>query len=83
MDVEERLVSDYHGTGMTMGPHPMHYRREECASRNQICCWVKSNGERQEGDGCGSGDTRQRPGTAKAPQRCLNGNAVSTSWTGH
>jgi hypothetical protein len=22
MDIEERLVSDYHGTGMTTGPHP-------------------------------------------------------------
>ena len=28
MDVEERLVSDYHGTEMTTGPHPMHYIRD-------------------------------------------------------
>src|SRR5262249_36855765 len=29
MDVEERLIADYHGTGMTTGPHPMAYRRRE------------------------------------------------------
>jgi error-prone DNA polymerase len=27
MDTEERLIADYHGTGMTIGPHPMAYRR--------------------------------------------------------
>src|ERR1700723_2004914 len=29
MEVEERLVADFHGTGMTVGPHPMAYRREQ------------------------------------------------------
>ncbi len=29
MDVGERLVSDYSGTGLTTGPHPMAYRRAE------------------------------------------------------
>ena len=29
MNMEERLVADFHGTGMTVGPHPMAYRREE------------------------------------------------------
>ena len=28
MQVEERLVADYHGTGLTTGPHPMAYRRD-------------------------------------------------------
>jgi hypothetical protein len=28
MDVEERLVADYHGTGLTTGHHPMAYRRD-------------------------------------------------------
>ena len=32
MDIEERLVSDYHGTGMTTGPHPMFYQTgKKCA----------------------------------------------------
>src|SRR5579871_575576 len=27
MNHEERLVADFHGTGLTVGPHPMAYRR--------------------------------------------------------
>jgi error-prone DNA polymerase len=27
MNTEERLVADYSGTGLTVGRHPMHYRR--------------------------------------------------------
>ncbi|MGC1256386.1 MAG: OB-fold nucleic acid binding domain-containing protein, partial [Candidatus Acidiferrales bacterium] len=27
MTAEERLVADFHGTGMTVGPHPMKYHR--------------------------------------------------------
>lgn len=33
-DIEERLVSDYHGTGMTVGPHPMFYRRKKLQQAN-------------------------------------------------
>ena len=29
MTPEERLVADFHGTGLTVGPHPMAYRRAE------------------------------------------------------
>jgi hypothetical protein len=29
MNVEERLVADYAGTGLTVGKRPMHYRRPE------------------------------------------------------
>jgi error-prone DNA polymerase len=25
MDIEERIVADYRGTGLTTGPHPMFY----------------------------------------------------------
>jgi DNA polymerase III alpha subunit len=28
MNVEERLVADYGGTGLTIGKHPMHYERQ-------------------------------------------------------
>jgi error-prone DNA polymerase len=66
MDVEERLVADYHGTGMTTGPHPMAYRRAEMRRLN-----IKSaaelretaNGKKATVAGCVI--TRQRPGTAK------------------
>jgi error-prone DNA polymerase len=66
MDVEERLVADYHGTGLTTGPHPMAYRRRELRAMN-----VKSAAELKEmGNGvkatvAGCVITRQRPGTAK------------------
>ena len=29
MKTEERLIADYAGTGLTTGPHPMAYRRNE------------------------------------------------------
>ena len=66
MNHEERLVADFHGTGLTVGPHPMAYRRD----------WLKAMGIRRASDlrdlptgkririgGCVI--TRQRPGTAK------------------
>ena len=65
MEVEERLVSDYHGTGLTTGPHPMFYRRAEMHRMN-----IKSAAEmRAMPDGkratvAGAVITRQRPGTA-------------------
>ena len=31
MTVAERLVADYRGTGVTVGPHPMALRRPDCA----------------------------------------------------
>ncbi|MFY9676705.1 MAG: error-prone DNA polymerase [Terriglobales bacterium] len=66
MNVEERLVADYHGTGLTTGHHPMAYRREVLRARG-----VKSALElRQLPHGkpattAGCVITRQRPGTAK------------------
>ncbi len=66
MNHEERLVADFHGTGLTVGPHPMAYRR----------AWLTAMGIRRASDlrdipsgkrlrigGCVI--TRQRPGTAK------------------
>ena len=34
MNVEERLVADYVGTGLTVGKRPMHYRRPELRRSN-------------------------------------------------
>jgi len=66
MNNEERLVADFHGTGLTVGPHPMAYRR----------AWLNAMGIRRASElrdipsgrrlrigGCVI--TRQRPGTAK------------------
>jgi error-prone DNA polymerase len=65
MDDDERLVSDYHGTGLTTGPHPMAYRRKEMRSMG-----IKSAAELRalphgaKATVAGSVITRQRPGTA-------------------
>jgi error-prone DNA polymerase len=65
MDVEARLVSDYHGTGLTTGPHPMFYRRDEMRKMN-----IKSAAELRDmkhgkrATVAGAVITRQRPGTA-------------------
>ncbi len=66
MNTEERLVADFHGTGMTVGPHPMAYRREELRKMG-----ISSSAElRRIRHGksavvAGCVITRQRPGTAK------------------
>jgi DNA polymerase III alpha subunit len=66
MTAEERLVADYEGTGLTLGPHPMAFRRgrllrmgvsraaDLAAFRHGA--WVKV---------AGAVVVRQRPGTAK------------------
>jgi len=66
MSAEERLLADYDGTGLTLGPHPMAFRRgplgrmgvsragDLAAFRHGA--WVKV---------AGAVVVRQRPGTAK------------------
>jgi error-prone DNA polymerase len=66
MDVEERLVADYHGTGMTTGPHPMAYRRAEMRSLNiKSSAELKETANGKKATVAGCVITRQRPGTAK------------------
>jgi error-prone DNA polymerase len=66
MEIEERLIADYHGTGLTIGPHPMAYRRNALRKMG-----IRSAAElRQLPHGkpavvAGCVITRQRPGTAK------------------
>jgi error-prone DNA polymerase len=66
MRTEERLIADYHGTGMTTGPHPMAYRRDELRARG-ICSAQElrnlPHGSHATIAGCVI--IRQRPGTAK------------------
>jgi len=66
MTTGERLVADYAGTGLTVGRHPMHYRRP--ALRRQRILSAKElrlcrDGELVRAAGCII--ARQRPGTAK------------------
>jgi error-prone DNA polymerase len=66
MNHEERLVADFHGTGLTVGPHPMAYRREwlnAMGIRRASELRDLPNGKRLRIGGCVI--TRQRPGTAK------------------
>jgi error-prone DNA polymerase len=66
MDVEERLIADYHGTGFTVGPHAMAYRRKEMRRQGiKSAAELKniSHGKTATVGGCVI--TRQRPGTAK------------------
>lgn len=66
MNVEERMVADYAGTGLTTDKHPMHHRRPELRRQG-----VRSAEELKH---CRDGEpvrvagciiARQRPGTAK------------------
>jgi error-prone DNA polymerase len=66
MNHEERLVADFHGTGLTVGPHPMAYRRDWLNAMG-ICRAIElrdlPSGKRLRIGGCVI--VRQRPGTAK------------------
>jgi error-prone DNA polymerase len=66
MNTEERLVADYSGTSLTVGQHPMYYRRRELRLQGILSA--------QDLRGCRNGVfvraagcviARQRPGTAK------------------
>ena len=66
MNHEERLVADFHGTGLTVGPHPMAYKRTWLTAmgiRRAIELRDLPTGKRLRIGGCVI--TRQRPGTAK------------------
>jgi len=66
MNHEERLVTDFRGTGLTVGPHPMAYRREwlnAMGIRRASELRDLPSGKRLRIGGCVI--TRQRPGTAK------------------
>jgi error-prone DNA polymerase len=66
MTSEERLVADFHGTGLTVGPHPMAYYRNELSAKGVLRAIELAN----VGNGtgvriAGAVIARQRPGTAK------------------
>jgi error-prone DNA polymerase len=66
MSLTERLVADYAGTHLTIGPHPMALRRRELSLRGVL----RASDLPRERQGrrirvAGTVITRQRPGTAK------------------
>jgi error-prone DNA polymerase len=66
MNAEERLVADFRGTGMTVGPHPMAYHRAELRKMG-IRSAAELAGLPDGMQVCIAGGViaRQRPGTAK------------------
>ncbi len=66
MSDEERLIADFRGTGMTVGPHPMAYHRgrmEKLGVHRAIDLSQIPSGRKVRTAGCVI--ARQRPGTAK------------------
>jgi error-prone DNA polymerase len=65
MSTEERLIADYAGTGLTVGKHPMAYRRADLRRQQILSAEELRNrtvGEYVRTAGCVI--ARQRPGTA-------------------
>jgi len=66
MTVPERLLADYAGTSLTIGPHPMSLRRPELALRGVLRASDLPSGRHgRRVRVAGAVITRQRPGTAK------------------
>jgi error-prone DNA polymerase len=66
MNALERLVADYGGTGVTLGPHPMALRRASLAARGVTRAIDLARGaDSTRVRVAGSVIVRQRPGTAK------------------
>jgi len=62
----ERVAADYDGTGLTIGPHPMAFRRRELALRGVVRAADLPRGRHgRRVRVAGAVITRQRPGTAK------------------
>jgi len=62
----ERVAADYAGTGLTIGPHPMAFRRSELALRGVLRAIDLPRGRSgRRVRVAGAVITRQRPGTAK------------------
>ncbi|HVA17184.1 MAG TPA: error-prone DNA polymerase [Candidatus Dormibacteraeota bacterium] len=66
MTVEERLIADFRGTGMTVGPHPLAYHRGDLRRRGiRSAIELEHLPHGTHVRFAGSVIARQRPGTAK------------------
>ena len=66
MTAEERLIADFRGSGLTVGPHPMAYRRADLRRARVLSAQELTqvvHGQHVRTAGCVI--ARQRPGTAK------------------
>jgi error-prone DNA polymerase len=66
MTAEDRLVADFRNTGMTVGPHPLSYHREQLKREGILSAMdLHHLADGAEVRVAGSVIARQRPGTAK------------------
>jgi error-prone DNA polymerase len=66
MTVEERLVADYEGTDLSIGPHPLALRRRRLAAEGVVrACELAGLPNGRAVRVAGAVVVRQRPGTAK------------------
>jgi error-prone DNA polymerase len=66
MTADERLIADYRGTGLTVGPHPMAYRRAQIKGQGiRAACELAALRDGVRVRIAGAVIARQRPGTAK------------------
>jgi error-prone DNA polymerase len=66
MNISERLIADYTGTGLTVGPHPLTFRRKELSMRGVVpAIDLPRQRAGRRVRTAGMVITRQRPGTAK------------------
>ena len=66
MTPSERLLADYSGTSLTIGPHPLALRRTELAMRGVLRASDLPHGRHgRRVRVAGAVITRQRPGTAR------------------
>jgi error-prone DNA polymerase len=66
MTADERLIADYRGTGLTVGPHPMAYRRAQIKAQGiRAACELRDLPDGARVRIAGAVIARQRPGTAK------------------
>jgi error-prone DNA polymerase len=62
----ERLITDHHISGFTIGPHPLAYRREDLKQMNLSTLHsVKNRSPGEPVQTAGEVTVKQRPGTAK------------------
>ncbi len=65
MNTHERLVADYSGSGLTIGPHPMAFARERLRRRKVLTAEeLRASRDGSYVRAAGSIIARQRPGTA-------------------
>ena len=64
-DIEERLVADFAGTGVTVGKHPMAFHREKLTQMRFRAAAISPRCRNKQPVVAGCVIARQRPGTAK------------------